>query len=431
MRTGYSWLNVRLFLYKYLEEKKNQLSNPSAAPITRKVRIGVVGMGVGASEILPAMAASNKVELIAVADPNPRVLDVFRQRYGGRTYGDIDSLCADPNVEAVWIATPNRLHAAHTIIAARHGKHVVVEKPMAITMQEAEQMIEASIRHGIKLVCGHTQSFLPNVQTMRRIIRSGEVGRVCAMHVWAYTDWLMRPRSADELDIEQGGGVPYRQGPHQVDTLRLLGGGLVRSVRAGVGQWFKGRPIPGYYSAFMEFEDGTPATLMHNGHGYFIGAELVPWGNQNQHYTPEQRIAVRRDLLAGTSDQDRAKDDLRIGGSAERGKATVNTKPKPWVPNDLGMLIVSCERGDLRQSQHGIFVHDDTGTRDVPLEGNANPVTGRSAELDELWRAVVLDQPVRHSGPWGMATLEVCLAMMQSARERREIRLSHQVVAPD
>ena len=76
-------------------------------------------------------------------------------------------------------------------------------------------------------------------------------------------------------------------------------------------------------------------------------------------------------------------------------------------------------------------MHDDTGTRDVPLEGNANPVTGRSAELDELWRAVVLDQPVRHSGPWGMATLEVCLAMMQSARERREIRLSHQVVAPD
>ena len=117
--------------------------------IDRKVRIGVVGMGVGAAEILPAMAASDKVELVAVADTNPRVLEVFHQRYGGRTYNDIESLCADPQVEAVWIATPNRFHAAHTVIAARHGKHVVVEKPMAITMQEAEQMIEASIRHGI------------------------------------------------------------------------------------------------------------------------------------------------------------------------------------------------------------------------------------------------------------------------------------------
>jgi len=397
----------------------------------RKVKIGIVGMGVGAAEILPAMQASDKVQLVAVADTNARVLDVFHQRSGGRTYGSIEALCADPDVEAVWIATPNRFHAEHAVIAARHGKHVVVEKPMAITLAEAEAMIEASIRHNIKLVCGHTQSFLPNVQTMRRIIRSGEVGRVCAMHVWAYTDWLLRPRSADELDIDQGGGVPYRQAPHQVDTLRLLGGGLVRSVRAGVGQWFKGRPIPGYYSAFMEFEDGTPATLMHNGHGYFVGAELVPWGHQNHHYTPEQRIRVRRELLAGTSDQDLAKDNLRIGGADERANLATKSAPKPWVPNDLGMLIVSCERGDLRQSQYGIFVHDDSGTRDVPLDGNANPVTGRSAELDELWRAVVLDEPVRHSGPWGMATLEVCLAIMQSARERREIRLHHQVAAPE
>ena len=290
-------------------------------------------------------------------------------------------------------------------------------------------MIEASIKFNVKLICGHTQSFLPNIRTVRRIILSGALGRLCAMHVWAYSDWMLRPRSPDELDLNQGGGVPFRQAPHQVDTLRLLGGGLVRSVRGATGQWFKGRPIPGYYSAFMEFEDGTPATLMHNGYGYFVGAELVPWGNQNHHFTVEERIRVRKELLEGSSDQALAKDNLRIGGTDERVHAAGQNEKQPWVPNDLGLLIVSCEKGDLRQSPFGIFVHSDKGTEDVPLDGNANPVSGRSAELEELYGAVVHNRPVQHSGPWGMATLEVCLAIMQSAKERREIRLSHQVSA--
>ena len=169
---------------------------------------------------------------------------------------------------------------------------------------------------------------------------------------------------------------------------------------------------------------------MHNGYGYFVGAELVPWGNQNHHFTVEERIQVRKELLEGSSDQALAKDNLRIGGTDERVHAAGQNEKQPWVPNDLGLLIVSCEKGDLRQSPFGIFVHSDKGTEDVPLDGNANPVSGRSAELEELYGAVVHNRPVQHSGPWGMATLEVCLAIMQSAKERREIRLSHQVSAP-
>jgi phthalate 4,5-cis-dihydrodiol dehydrogenase len=401
---------------------------PQAAPIAgKKLRLGIVGVGVGAAEIIPAMQNFEAVELVAAADTSPRILETFRQRYGGKTYDSIEGLCADPDVDAVWIATPNRFHAAHAIIAAERGKHVVVEKPMAVSMQEAERMIEAAAKHKVKLICGHTQSFLPHIRTMREIILSGAVGRLCAMHVWAYTDWMLRPRSADELDIAQGGGVPFRQAPHQVDTLRLLGGGMVRSVRGTTGQWFSGRPIPGYYSAFMEFEDGTSATLMHNGYGYFVGAELVPWGNQNHHFTVAERIQVRKQLLEGGADQDRAKDNLRIGGADERVTAAGRAVKQPWVPNDLGMLIVSCERGDLRQSPFGIFIHNDKGTEDVPLVGNSNPVSGRSAELEELVGAVLHGKTVRHSGEWGMATLEACLAIMQSAKERREIFLSHQV----
>jgi phthalate 4,5-cis-dihydrodiol dehydrogenase len=263
---------------------------------------------------------------------------------------------------------------------------------------------------------------------MRKLIRSGELGKLCALHVWAYTDWMLRPRTAEELDINQGGGVPFRQGPHQIDTLRLLGGGLVRSVRGATGQWFKGRPIPGYYSGFLEFEDGTPATLLHNGYGYFLASELVPWGGQNSRYSEAERATVRAALLNGTRDENADKDAMRIGGANER-EIRDRSKVKPWLPNDLGILIASCEKGDIRQSQHGLFVHSDRGTEDVPLIGGGGP--SRRGELMELYNAVVLDRPIRHTGPWGMATLEVCLALMQSAQERKEIFLTHQVPAPE
>jgi len=412
---------------------KMNVEKKSESKIHRPLKIGIAGVGVGAAEILPTMQASERIKLVAAADVNPRILDVFRQRYNGRTYPSVLELCQDPEVEAIWVATPNRFHSEHAIMAAQHGKHVVVEKPMAITMKEASDMIEASIRYNVKMVCGHTQSFMPHIRTMHQLVRSGQVGKVCAIHVWAYSDWMLRPRSVDELDLLQGGGVPFRQAPHQVDTLRLLGGGMVRSVRGSVGQWFPGRTIPGYYSAHMEFEDGTPASLMHNGYGYFVGSELVPWGNQNHHFTVDERIAVRKQLLTGTSDQDSAKDNLRIGGSDERiqAQAKAQKERKPWMPNDLGMLIVSCEHGDLRQSPFGIFVHNDQGTQDIPLIGDANPVSGRSAELDELYNAVVFDQPIRHSGQWGMATLEVCLAIMESSKTRQEVFMSHQVPTLD
>ena len=187
------------------------------------------------------MEAMPDIQLVAAADINRRVLNTFQHRYGAKAYDSIEKLCADPNVEAVWISTPNRFHAPHTIMAAEHGKHVVVEKPMAISLAEAEKMIETAEKHKVKLLCGHTQSYGPHIRTMRKIIESGELGRLCALHVWAYTDWMLRPRTAEELDINQGGGVPYRQGPHQIDTLRLLGGGI-GAQRAGRGGSMVRRP---------------------------------------------------------------------------------------------------------------------------------------------------------------------------------------------
>src|SRR6266511_4310300 len=101
----------------------------------RKLKIGLIGIGVGASEILPAMEAMEELDLIAGADVVPETRERFLQRFpNARAYDSADKLVADPDVEAVWIATPNRFHGPHTILAANHVKNAAVVRPMATSL---------------------------------------------------------------------------------------------------------------------------------------------------------------------------------------------------------------------------------------------------------------------------------------------------------
>jgi predicted dehydrogenase len=93
---------------------------------------------------------------------------------------------------------------------------------------------------------------------------------------------------------------------------------------------------------------------------------------------------------------------------------------------DAGLVIVSCEKGDIRQAANGLTIYDDDGHRDVPVEGVHDE---RMAELDEMYDAIAENRNVHHDGRWGMATLEIILAMMESSRTGKEITLSNQCPA--
>ena len=405
----------------------------------RTLKFGVVGIGNAGGGILSVMRAMPQIDVVAVADLREHARDAFKNEYGGRAYDSLEKMCEDPEVEAVWVATPNPFHCPHTILAAEYGKHVVVEKPMALSLEEAERMIEAADKNGVKLFSGHTRAFDPPVQAMGRIIRSGEIGSLAAMNVWAFTNWMLRPRMPEEVDVAKGGGVAFRQAPHQIDTLRFLGGGKVRSIRGMTSTWMQGRMgAPGYFTAYMEFEDGTPATVTYNGYGYFMASELLPWENEAQAIPPDARAKIRKSLRDGTWDEGQAKDDMRFGGAQRQaGAAAAYGAPggggdgprRARFLSDLGLLLVMCERGMLRQSPEGLYVYDDDGVHEVPVileSGGARS----DPTLEEVYSGVVLGQPIFHDGAWGMATLEVQLALMQSAEEHREIALSHQVAVP-
>ena len=400
----------------------------------RQLRIGMAGLGQGAASTLPAIDAMPEYELVAGADANPAMRAGFLAAYPGTAaYDTVAAMCAAPGVDAVWVATPNRFHCEHALEAMRRGKHVIVEKPMAVSLEEADRMVDAARRHGVRLACGHTRSLSIWNRAMRRIALSGDLGAVTAIHIWAYTDWLIRPRTADELDPEQGGGIVFRQGPHQIDTIRLLGGGLLRSVRAQTGRWLDARPVPGYYTAFLEFENGTPATIMHNGYGYFVMSELYPWVAER--FSDADRARMRRELVAGTRDEDGEKQEWRIGGRRDPTKIR-HAGRAGWNPYDLGPVEVSCERGAMRNAENGIVVYGDRGREEIDLRALQRPEPDPSgglslAILEEFYASIVDDRPLYHDGAWGRATLEAVLALIASARERREIVLSRQVAMPD
>ena len=93
----------------------------------------------------------------------------------------------------------------------------------------------------------------------------------------------------------------------------------------------------------------------------------------------------------------------------------------------FGVYLASCDNGDIRQAPGGLYIYNDEGKREVPLQGQRETGNG---ELKEMYRALREGGQIRHDGRWGMATLELIKAIMDSGRDRKEIRLTHQCPAP-
>lgn len=407
------------------------------------MKLGIAGLGVGANAVIGQAATADFVELVAAADVRPQALKAFHDKFGGQAYDSVAGLAADPDVEVVWVSTPNPLHCEHTVTLLEAGKHVIVEKPMATSLEEAERMVNTADKHGVQLMCGHTASLLPGFRAMRRVISSGRIGTVQAINCWSYVDWIFRPRMPDEINVAKGGGQPFRQGPHQFDVVRLMGGGMVRSVRGSVREWMPFRPTPTYYTAFLEFEDGTPATVVKDGTGYFTTNELVPWTGRREKLQLEptggvdpagfrnpRSAALRKALREGRPSEDAEwKEARRFGGEGHElleGGGDGEGGGRSGFQQDAGLVIVSCERGAVRQSHGGIYVYDDDGVHNEQVDAIHG---GRRTELEEMYDALRENRRVPHDGRWGMGTLEVILAMLQSSREGKEIRLSHQCPA--
>ncbi len=379
------------------------------------LRMGVAGMGTAGIAFVAPIQKHRGFEWVAFAEPDPAVRQRCRETYGVAAYVSLAEMLEHPGLDAVCIATPTAGHARQALEVAAAGKHILVEKPMAVTLDDARAMVAAADRAAVVLLVGHSHSRDLPIRRMRELVESGALGRVGMVNTWCYTDWMHRPRRPDEFDLAQGGGVTFRQGSHQFDVLRLLCGGRARSVRARTFDWDPERRSIGAHSVCIDFEDGALATAIYNGYGGFLSTELThhisEWG-----FAQEPAARPQRRRLGASS----AEEELR----AKQSRAFSAIPPAAPHQPVFGLTLVSCERGDIRQSPQGLCVYDEGGVREIVLPTDRSP---RDCVLDEFHAAVRGHAPAVRDGRWGLANLEVCVAAMESSRLGREVALREQV----
>jgi phthalate 4,5-cis-dihydrodiol dehydrogenase len=388
-------------------------------------RWGVAGLGRAFTLMLPTFVADPRVRLCAAADPRAEARARFTADFDAPAYATVDELCADPAVDVVYVASPHQMHASHAIAAARHGKHVLVEKPMSLSLTDCTRMIDAASAAGVQLVVGHSHGFDAPIARARALIDTHTFGPVRMIHAFYYTDFMYRPRRPEELDTAQGGGAVWNQAAHQVDIVRLLAGGRATSVRALTGNWDAKRNTEGAYSALLTFEGGSFASLTYNGYGYFDSDEFCDWiGELGMRKSAGNHGVARRALRAApdAAAEVALKNARNYGGSAYRSAAI--TDPATQAHQHFGTFLISCEGGDLRPMPHGVMVYDAVGARLEPLPP---PTVPRVEVIDALERAIASGVPALHDGRWARATLEVCAALLESARTGVEVALHQQV----
>ncbi|HSW08707.1 MAG TPA: Gfo/Idh/MocA family oxidoreductase [Aquabacterium sp.] len=385
----------------------------------RAIRLGVAGLGRAFTLMLPTFVQDPRVRLVAACDPREAARAQFARDFSAPAYADIEALARDPSVEAIYVASPHQFHAEHTAVAARHGKHVLVEKPMSLTLAECDAMIADCRAAGVHLVIGHCHSFDAPYRMLRDVVAGGSVGTVRMIHAVNYTDFLYRPRRPEELQTEAGGGVVFSQAAHQVDIVRMLASSAVVRVRAITGTWDSQRPTEGAYAVLLWFASGAFATLTYSGYGHFDSDEWCDWtGEMGTAKRPQDYGRARRRLasLPDALEEARLKSESTYGGPSYVPAVADN----PSRHQHFGPIIVSCDRADLRAMPDGVWVYGDAQQERLLLPP---PPVPRYEVIDELHAAIVDQVQPMHDGPWARATLDVCLALLRSAREGRDVDL--------
>lgn len=210
---------------------------------------------IATEKVIPGIQKADRCEVAAIASRDPEQARRVADRLGiERAHGSYEALLADPDVDAVYIPLPNHLHAQWTEAAARAGKHVLCEKPLAMTAAEAERMVRVCQAEGVQLMEAFMYRLHPSWIAVRELVASGRIGRLIAVQSWFsyFNDDAANIRNIREF----GGGALYDIGCYSVNLSRMLFDGEPTRVAASVTR----DPVSGVdvlTSAILEFEAGV------------------------------------------------------------------------------------------------------------------------------------------------------------------------------
>lgn len=246
----------------------------------------LVGCGdISNKRVAPAIKSQPQSNLLAVMSPYQPELDSFMERHGiGRGYLTIEDMLADKDLEAIYVATPIFLHYDIALKALKAGKHVLVEKPMAMNNEECETLITEAEKQGVKLGVAYYRRFFPKMAEIKRLISENMIGDVInariVFHSW-YNPGKDDPKYWRVIKSKGGGGPLWDMGSHKIDMLiELLG--MPKSVSALMSTQTHDYEVEDSCSVLLELENGAHCLASFNWNSKVWADEFVILGTNGK-----------------------------------------------------------------------------------------------------------------------------------------------------
>ncbi len=323
----------------------------------------------------PSIRAAEDAELVAICSRDMGRAEAFAERHGASAaYDSLEELVKDPRVDVVFIASPNHLHASYTKVAAQAGKHVLVEKPMALTAKDAADMVRVCRAKGVKLGLGFESVHHPAMKEARRLVKDGVVG------------------TASLVQAQYGGGIrgvvspPARSG--------------------GLNDWWSTPEMVGGASAMMAL--GVHAV---NALRFILGQEVVVVTAMTDGHVPENPLEGLATLL------------LRFEGGpigmVVCGRRTPDLKAGVVIYGSDGRIVLEDTTGPHIQGTLEVVSESVNATE----EYEHDPLGTVRGQVEAFCRSVRQDTEPSSSGVDGLRVVEVTTAMIESATTGRTVRV--------
>ena len=346
----------------------------------RAVRIGIAGLGVGRYH-LECFSKNEKAEVVAVADPDGPLAKSLAQKYAvPRVYRDYSELNADPEIDAAVVALPNVLHHTASVEAMRAGKHVLCEKPMAISGKAADEMVKAAAETGCKLMIAFNSRFREETQFLKRAVDAGQMGEIYFAKAMA-----LRRRGTPQIDFPPTGDL-------------------------GRGHWFVERDQAGAGALFDIGVHVLDSVLWLMGYPKAIAVSGATYDLISQQRFPKGEFTV---------------EDMAIGFIRLENGAIV-TVESSWVSNneDQWQIKLFGTKGGAKTAPVTIYTERHGKLIDIaPPPGAISTEFGYQEQDDYFAECLAEDRAIEiGTADEGLEVTRILSALLRSAEEGRELR---------
>ena len=260
------------------------------------LRVGILGAGFFGAYHARAVAAVEGARLVAACAEQLSLAEAFTAEHGGKPYGDWRAMLDDKSVDAVAITAPHHLHCQLAMAALEAGKHVLLEKPMALSVAECSRIIASAETSRSKLMVGQIMHFVWPLLVARDILDRGDLGKPVTGSSSLLKTWMESNRRGWHLDPETGGGMLMTAGIHALDQLIWLMDGRVSSISAAAGTSFHDQKADDSAMMLLRFADGRfgqVASIGYRDGGGMFGVDLV-CENGTLRVDPDRGVAIGR-----------------------------------------------------------------------------------------------------------------------------------------